>query len=120
MKICLPIAIYNERILKFYEYNNDESLIIGKYGIKEPDTNVSKELLPDIILTPLLSFDKNKNRLGYGKGHYDNTFNNFNKIIKHRFISIGVAFDQQFYSDLIPTDEFDVKLDYIITSSGLI
>ena len=44
----------------------------NKYGIPEPIKQ--KNYLPDIVLVPLLAFDKKKNRLGYGKGFYDRYF----------------------------------------------
>lgn len=64
--------IPDTRVLKFKEYISEDRLKIGKFKVKEPDDSC-KELIPNIVLTPLLSFDSTKNRLGYGMGYYDNT-----------------------------------------------
>ena len=75
-------------------------------------------MTPDIVLVPLLAFDKYKNRLGYGKGFYDKFLYNNNKM-KKKIISIGVAFSFQNYHKL-PTNDYDYKLDYVITEKGII
>ena len=73
--------------------------------------------MPDVILLPLLVFDKNKNRLGYGKGFYDKYLFKYSKIKK--ILSVGVAFSFQKYHKL-PVNKRDYKLDYIITEKGVI
>ena len=115
-KICLPITKEGERKLTFYEFTNEENLKEGKYKIMEPDISNSKEVIPNIIITPLLAFDSKKHRLGYGKGHFDNTFFNY-KEKKVNFISIGIAYDEQLYTGDLPVGEHDQILDYIITPS---
>jgi 5-formyltetrahydrofolate cyclo-ligase len=78
----------------------------------------SKAKLPDIMLVPLLAFDKNKYRLGYGKGFYDRYLNTYLKQFKH-ILTVGVAFSFQKYHKL-PISRNDVKLDFIITEKGII
>lgn len=119
IQICLP-KMGEGRILKFYEYLGEDSLIIfNKFGIKEPNDEICKELIPNFIITPLLAFDRHKHRLGYGKGYYDNTFNHLkNKF--HNFISVGIAYDQQFHEYDLPSESHDYKLDYVITQSKLL
>ena len=89
-------------------------LFVNKYGILEPLK--SKKIIPDIILVPLLAFDKNKNRLGYGKGFYDKYLKKMIK--KKKILTVGVAFSFQKYHKL-PTNNKDVKLDYILTEKGI-
>ena len=67
---------------------------------------------------PLLAFDKNRNRLGYGKGFYDKYFSRFIKNHK-KIIKIGIAFSFQKYNKL-PVNNKDFKLDYIITEKGIV
>ena len=55
--------------MDFFEWTSDDPLTINKYGIPEPSSNNLK--YPDILLVPLLAFDKNLNRVGYGGGFYD-------------------------------------------------
>ena len=68
----------------------NDILILNKFGIPEP-YNTQKSFLPDILLVPLLAYDTNKNRLGYGKGFYDKYLNNLTKLNK-KIEAIGIAF----------------------------
>lgn len=106
----------DNRHLKFYEYINEESLITNKYKIKEPDSTKCKEIIPDIIITPILCFDKNKYRLGYGKGYYDSTFVELENQ-DNKFITLGLAFDEQLIDGDLPIEAHDKRLDFIVTPS---
>ena len=101
--------------MHFYEWKKKDVLNVNKYGILEPLK--SKAITPNIILVPLLAFDKFKNRLRYGKGFYDK-FLKKNDKKKSKVISIGVAFSFQKYHKL-PVNNKDVKLDYILTEKGI-
>ena len=114
--LCLPIIKNNSETLNFIEYNLKTKLIPGKFGILQP-SDLSKEFLPEIILTPCLAFDESGFRLGYGGGYYDKTFSYLKKI-KHKFISIAVAFDGQKINKLIH-DKYDQKINYILTEKKL-
>ena len=114
--LCLPIIKNNSETLNFIEYNLKTKLVSGKFGIMQP-SDLSKEFLPEIILTPCLAFDENGFRLGYGGGYYDKTFSYLKKI-KHKFISIAVAFDGQKIDKLVH-DKYDQKIDYILTEKKL-
>ena len=91
-------------------------LIPGKFGVMEPKY-LSKDLFPEIILTPCLAFDKNGFRLGYGGGYYDKNFSYF-KSMNHKFISIAVAFDDQKVDEVVH-DSLDQKINYILTEKKL-
>ena len=114
--LCLPIIKNNSETLNFIEYNLQTKLVSGKFGIMQP-SDLSKEFLPEIILTPCLAFDENGFRLGYGGGYYDKTFSYLKKI-KHQFISIAVAFDDQRIDELVH-DKYDQKINYILTEKKL-
>jgi len=114
--LCLPIIKNNSETLNFIEYNLKTKLVSGKFGIMQP-SDLSKEFFPEIILTPCLAFDENGFRLGYGGGYYDKTFSYLKKI-KHKFISIAVAFDDQKIDELVH-DKYDQKIDYILTEKKL-
>ena len=113
-KFLLPI-ITDKYSMHFYEWKKKDVLNVNKYGILEPLK--SKPITPNVILVPLLAFDKFKNRLGYGKGFYDKFLKKNNKN-KSKIISIGVAFSFQKYHKL-PVNYKDVKLDYILTEKGI-
>ena len=108
-----PIVTDKNNMNFFYIKKNDV-FQVNKYGILEPITTKKKSYLPDIILLPLLAYDKNNYRLGYGKGYYDHYLNNQKKKIK----TIGIAYSFQ-ETNKIPVDKHDVKMDYILTEEGL-
>ncbi|MDA7847205.1 5-formyltetrahydrofolate cyclo-ligase [Candidatus Pelagibacter sp.] len=112
--ISLP-AIKKNFQMDFYLWSFSEPLIINKYGIPEPEAK--NIVYPDILLIPLLAFDKNLNRLGYGGGYYDRLIERLSK--KKNIIKIGLAFSIQ-EIDKVPTNMYDQKLDYIVTNKHTI
>ncbi len=112
-KISLPKIKKNHQ-MDFFKWSSKDPLIINKIGIPEP---VSKDLkYPDILLVPLVAFDKNLNRVGYGGGFYDR----YIKKIKSfkEIITIGMAFSFQ-RVDRIFIDKNDIKLDFILTEKKI-
>ena len=101
--------------MDFYKWNFYEPLKINKYGIPEP---VTKNLVfPDILLIPLVAFDKKLNRLGYGGGYYDRLIEKLSK--KKKIIKIGLALSVQRINK-VPINKYDQKLDYIVTNKYII
>lgn len=88
-----------------------DDLTEGSFGIKT-STNEESIANPDLSLVPGLSFDDNKNRLGYGGGYYDRFLANSDTISIGLFAEITKSIE-------IPTDETDVSLDYILTENGI-
>ena len=72
---------------------------------------------PDILLIPLVAFDQNLNRLGYGGGYYDRLIAKISK--KKKIVKIGLAFSFQ-KVDKVPINVYDQKLDYILTNKIII
>ena len=108
-KISLP-KIRKKNQMNFFEWSYDEPLSISKYGIPEP---ISKKIIyPDVLMIPLVAFDDELNRLGYGGGYYDRYLAKLFK--KKKIIKIGVAYSFQKLQK-IPTNKYDIRLDYIIT-----
>ena len=112
--ISLPV-IHKNFQMNFYEWSFSDPLKINKHGIPEPRKN--NIVYPDILFIPLVAFDKNLNRLGYGGGYYDRLIEKFSK--KKKIIKIGLAFSVQ-KIDKVPTNEYDQKLDYIVTNEYII
>ena len=110
-KISLPITKKGNK-MDFFEWSFKEPLLIGKIGIPEPYSK--KKVYPEILLVPLVAFNKYKFRLGYGGGYYDRYIQKINKIKK--ILTIGVAFSFQEVRKL-PINEHDKKLDYIFTEN---
>jgi len=101
--------------MDFYEWSFYDLLKINKYGIPEPE--IKKLVYPDILLIPLVAFDKNLNRLGYGGGYYDRLINRLSK--KKKIIKIGLAFSIQ-KVDKVPINVYDKKLDYVVTNKYIV
>ena len=111
-RISILLPCISKGSMKFVKWNLQEPLKVNNFGFLEP-IQTSKILKPDLIVAPLLAFDKSKNRLGYGKGYYDK-FLKKNK----KTITIGIAFSFQKYNK-IKTSSYDVKLNYILTDKGI-
>jgi len=114
--LCLPVIEKKNSHLIFKQFKSDEDFVKGHMNILEPQ-NKNKIFNPELIFVPCLAFDHNGNRLGYGGGYYDRTFDYFNKI-NHKFISVAYAYEEQ-KLDYIPTDKFDFRVDYVITEKNL-
>ena len=107
--ISLPKIKKNSK-MDFFSWSSKEPLVINKYGIPEPSSNKIK--YPNILLVPLVAFDRNLNRVGYGGGFYDRYIKKIKKIKK--IITIGLAYSFQKVKK-IPITKHDMKLDFIIT-----
>lgn len=105
--IILPAVVGENMELKVY--NSKSEMKTGELNISEPNTSEIFSGNIDLIIVPGIAFDKNKNRLGRGKGFYDRFFKTEN------VIKIGVGFNFQL-KDSIPVDKFDVSMNKIITS----
>ena len=113
-KISLPIIKKNFD-MDFYSWSFDDPLKINQYGIPEPF--FKKLIYPDILLVPLVAFDKNLNRLGYGAGYYDRVIHKLSK--KKDILKIGLALSFQKINN-VPVTKYDKKLDYIVTDKYIL
>jgi 5-formyltetrahydrofolate cyclo-ligase len=112
--ILLPIIEENNQ-MNFFSWKKNKILLVNKFGIPEPIKTITK--VPDLIVVPILAFDRNKHRLGYGKGFYDRYLNKYLKKFRN-ILTVGVAFSFQKHHKL-PTGKNDVKLNYILTEKGI-
>ena len=113
-KVSLPI-IKKDNQMNFYRWSRSDPLRVNKFGIPEPVS--SKIFYPDILLVPLVAYDNNLNRLGYGGGYYDRFIEKLEKTKK--IIKIGLAFSFQKISS-IPINQYDKRLDFIITEKKIL
>ena len=113
-KISLPV-IKKKNNMDFYEWSFRDLLKVNNRGIPEPITK--KKVYPDVLIVPLVGFDNNKFRLGYGGGFYDRYLSKILNI--KRVITVGFAFSFQ-ETLKIPTNKFDQKLDIILTNKGIV
>ena len=114
LKHCLPVICKLNAPLIFREWKKDTKLINSNFGAKIPSTGI--EIIPDLIFVPMVGYDNNLNRLGYGGGFYDRYIEKNSKLKK--IIKIGLAFSSQKIKKL-PTDKFDKKLNKIITEKKI-
>ena len=115
-KIVLPVIEPSGK-MSFKSWIFKEPLYVSKFGTLEPN-NSNKEIVPDLIMVPLVAFDKQLNRIGYGKGYYDRILNKISKI-KKKTIFLGIAYSFQ-KCRKIPVNKHDFKLDYIFTERKII
>jgi 5-formyltetrahydrofolate cyclo-ligase len=96
----------------FRKWTPETPLITGPFTMLEPPSTAPL-VTPDLIFVPLLAFDKDGHRLGYGQGHFDKYLH------QHKAITIGVGFSGQ-EVDKIPRQSHDFALEYLLTEKGLI
>ena len=90
-------------------------MVVNKFGIPEP--SIGKIKFPDILLIPLLSFDKKLNRVGYGGGFYDRYIQRIKR--KKKPLLVGLAYSFQEVKS-IPFNRYDKKLDFVVTEKKII
>lgn len=105
----IGLPIIEKDLLKFYQYTEMTKLRINLFNIAEPINSV--EIIPSIILTPIVAADLKGNRLGYGKGYYDKYFASR---ASDNMIKIGICYNDQI-AESIPVEPHDIRLDLIIT-----
>ena len=114
-RITLPVIKSSNKMF-FKSWIFKEPLYVNQFGILEPKNSI-KEIIPDLIMVPLVAFDNRLNRIGYGKGYYDRSLRKISKIKKNT-ISLGIAYSFQ-KCQKIPVNKHDFKLDYIFTEKGI-
>lgn len=112
-KVALPVTdAKNGRITPFMA-DADTSFEKGGFSVMEPqNTAVVQNGEIDVVVVPGIAFDLQGNRIGFGKGCYDMFLE------KCSAVKIGLCYDFQVV-DEIPTEAFDIKMDYILTEKGL-
>ena len=109
-QISLPKIKKNSQ-MDFFFWSIKDPLEVNKYGIPEPIS--SKIVYPSFLLVPLVAFDKNLNRVGYGGGFYDRYIKKIKK--NKKIITIGLAYSFQKVNK-ISINKHDSKLDFIVTN----
>ena len=116
-QLCLPVTPMEPGCLLFRTFSFGQKLELGPYNTKHPYEG-SFQVFPDLVLMPLLTFDKNYYRLGYGGGFYDRTISKF-RTTEKKACFVGVAYSGQAV-DKVPIASTDEPMDGILTPSGLI
>jgi 5-formyltetrahydrofolate cyclo-ligase len=114
--LALPAVAGRGQPLVMRAWSFGAPLISGVWGIREPPAD-APEVLPDILIVPLLAFDRSGHRIGYGAGYYDMTLARLRAI--KPITAIGIAFAAQEIA-AVPATPRDARLDLVLTERGAI
>jgi 5-formyltetrahydrofolate cyclo-ligase len=110
-RLALPAVAGKGKPLIMRAYAFGELLASGVWGIREPRPD-APEVAPDILIVPLLAFDRRGHRIGYGAGYYDMTISALRA--KKAIVAAGIAFAAQEIAE-VPTTPRDARLDLVLT-----
>lgn len=113
-KLALPVMEGRGKPLVMRAWAPGDEMSTVQWGIREP-LAAKPEVLPDVVLVPLLAFDRRGARLGYGGGFYDRTLAKFRA--RAAVTAVGIAYDE-LEVDAVPTESYDQRLDWVLTPSG--
>lgn len=112
--VYLPVVL-DEHYMEFYQITDINKVTKNKLGIMEPTKtyHLDKTKL-ELIVVPGISFDKRKNRIGFGASYYDNFLSKLNNTYK-----IGICFNEQILKkEYIETESNDIQMDIVITEEN--
>lgn len=114
IQCSLPVTEKGVRIMRFGKWNKNTKMTEATFGIMEPEIKTDNDIvIPDIIISPLLAFDRHGFRLGYGGGNYDATLE---QLMKQKKITVvGLAYDEQACNFNLPHEDHDIPCEWIIT-----
>ena len=115
--IALPITPAQGEPLTFHHWPVDDQLVDGPYGTKQPSSK-NKICTPDVILLPMLAFDSDGWRLGYGGGFYDRTLATLHSE-GVQVSAVGVAYEGQ-ELEKVPVGPYDMPLNAMLCPGGLL
>lgn len=115
--IALPRMIAWRAPLAFHAWQPEAVLVPGRFEVMEPSP-AAPEVAPDVLLVPLLGFDRQGNRLGHGAGFYDRTLQQLRARVPAP-LAIGVAFAAQKLTE-VPAGPDDQPLDLVVTEDGVL
>ncbi len=113
--VCaLPVVVGREEPLLFRRWQVGEPLLPGPFGTQQP-SDESPALVPEVLLLPLLAYDREGQRLGYGGGYYDRTLAALRAA--GPVAAVGLAFAGQMV-ETVPSAASDEPLDWVVTEAG--
>jgi 5-formyltetrahydrofolate cyclo-ligase len=115
-QLALPAVAGRGKPLTMRAFAFGEALVAGVWGIREPGPD-AREVFPDIVIVPLLAFDRAGRRLGYGAGYYDMTITGLRA--RKPVVAVGIAFAAQ-EIPRVPTTARDAALDLVLTEHEVI
>ncbi|MEA2877188.1 MAG: 5-formyltetrahydrofolate cyclo-ligase [Hyphomicrobiales bacterium] len=114
--LALPVVAGKGKPLIMRAWRFGEPLDSGVWGIREPKAG-APEVAPDILLVPLLAFDRQGHRIGYGAGYYDMTIGKLRAM--KPVVAVGLAYAAQEIAS-VPVTPRDARLDLVLTEREII
>jgi len=115
-RLALPVVAGRSKPLIMRAFAPGEPLASGVWGIREPKSDAA-EVEPNILIVPLLAFDRRGHRIGYGAGYFDMTIAALRA--KKSIVAVGVAFAMQEIPE-VPITPRDARLDLVLTERDVI
>jgi len=115
-RLALPVVAGRGKPLIMRAFVFGQPLIAGVWGIREPGPE-APEVLPDLVIAPLLAFDRSGYRIGYGAGYYDMTITALRA--RKAIAALGIAFAAQEIAE-VPRTSRDARLDLVLTEGEVI
>jgi 5-formyltetrahydrofolate cyclo-ligase len=115
-KLALPVVAGKGKPLTMRAFTFGDVLASGVWGIREPKPE-APEVFPDILLVPMLAFDRRGHRIGYGAGYYDTTITALRA--RKSVAAVGIAFAAQEVAQ-VPSTPRDARLDLVLTEHEII
>jgi 5-formyltetrahydrofolate cyclo-ligase len=116
-KVALP-RIESDKI-RFYQLNNrlfqKNSLVVGKFGLKEPRKQGTEIREMDLLIVPGIAFDYEGSRIGYGRGYFDR----YMMDAKVSF-SLGLGYRFQLVTNRLPQSQLDKRINGLSTETGIL
>ncbi|WP_404402404.1 5-formyltetrahydrofolate cyclo-ligase [Pelagibacterium halotolerans] len=112
-QVCLPVVMGDGIPLELRLWEAGQPLYPSGFGTLAPP-ETAPLAAPDVVIIPLLAFDRLGTRLGYGKGYYDRTLD----ALETKPLIVGIAFAAQ-ELDFIPREPHDLPLDILVTEAGV-
>jgi len=116
VRLALPVASDRDSALVFRAFKAGDPLAPDAFGIDSPTAHAA-EVQPDLVIAPLLAFDRFGGRIGQGGGHYDRTLALMRA--RGRVFVLGLAYAGQQVARL-PLEPHDQRLDAILTETAYI
>ena len=113
-RICVPVIVRPGLPLSFREWTPESELVSGPFGAAIP--RAGDWLAPELLIVPLVTYDAQGFRLGYGGGYYDRSLELLRK--KKPVLAVGYAYSAQLGE--VPVESTDQRLDAVVTEKGLL
>ena len=116
VRLVLPVDLSHGSALIFRRWSPGDRLAFGPLGIAEPLPD-APELEPDVLVVPLIAFDRRGHRIGYGAGNYDRTLAALRKRKQVRVIGVAYAVQEE---PVIPNEPHDEPVDLVLTERNVL